>query len=126
MSRGAGALVLVLVVVIVAVAPARAADEPDWAGSWQSGPATTFPQAFSRFDGAYYAPTGMVYFLGGRLAGFDMEINRPIPAPLYIELTVCVKPGYFRSDVKEALLDALMKLQGKVATEPFMALQKAT
>lgn len=39
-----------------------------------------------------------------RVAGYDLEINDPVPAPLDILLMVCVKPGYFRSDVKETLL----------------------
>jgi hypothetical protein len=58
----------IVVVVLISGGVALAADGPDWAGSWQSGPATTFPQAMSRFDGAYYPDTGLVYFLGGRLA----------------------------------------------------------
>lgn len=45
----------------------------DWGGSWQSGPATTFPQAVSRFDGAYDPATGLVYFLGGRLADSNTD-----------------------------------------------------
>ena len=41
-----------------------------------------------------------------RLAGQDLEIDGPIFVPLDIAFTVCVEPGYFRSDVKEALLEA--------------------
>lgn len=40
-----------------------------------------------------------------RMAGYDLEIKTPIFVPLDIFMTVCVKPGYFRSDVKEALFD---------------------
>jgi predicted phage baseplate assembly protein len=39
-----------------------------------------------------------------RLAGHDVEVDAPRYVPLEIELFVCAKPGYFRSDVKEALL----------------------
>jgi hypothetical protein len=54
-------------VVAAAVAVAQAGDDQEWGGSWQNGPPTTFPQALSRFDGAYDPVTGLVYFLGGRL-----------------------------------------------------------
>lgn len=40
-----------------------------------------------------------------RLAGHDIEIDRPRYVSLEIALTVCVEAGYFRSDVKEALLE---------------------
>ena len=38
------------------------------------------------------------------MAGHDVEIDGPQFVPLEIEMTVCVKPNYFRSDVKQALL----------------------
>lgn len=40
-----------------------------------------------------------------RIAGYDLEINDPLFVPLDILLRVCVKPRYFRSDVKRTLLD---------------------
>jgi hypothetical protein len=40
-----------------------------------------------------------------RLAGYDLEIDEPQFVPLDLALTVCVKPGYVRSNVKEALLE---------------------
>jgi hypothetical protein len=39
-----------------------------------------------------------------RMAGFDLELDDPVSVPLDIALRVCVKPGYFKSDIKEALL----------------------
>ncbi len=39
-----------------------------------------------------------------RIAGYDLQINDPVHVPLDILLNVCVQPGYFRSDVEEALL----------------------
>jgi hypothetical protein len=39
-----------------------------------------------------------------RMAGYDLEIDAPRFVSLEIEMQVCVKPGYFRSDVKAALL----------------------
>ena len=68
MGRNVRWLAIVFVIVVAAGAWVDAADDPDWGGAWQSGPATTFPQAFSRFDGGYYPANGLVYFLGGRLA----------------------------------------------------------
>jgi Baseplate J-like protein len=40
-----------------------------------------------------------------RLAGYDLEIDAPIFVPLNIAIMVCVKPGFFRSDVKQTLSD---------------------
>jgi hypothetical protein len=39
-----------------------------------------------------------------RMAGHDLEIEGPQFVPLEIEMLVCVEPGHFRSDVKQALL----------------------
>jgi hypothetical protein len=39
-----------------------------------------------------------------RMAGHDLEVEGPQYVPLEIEMEVCAKPDYFRSDVKEALL----------------------
>jgi hypothetical protein len=68
MSRNVVRLGVVVVTILMIGSLASAADAPDWAGTWQSGPATTFSQALSRFDGAYDPVSGLVYFLGGRLA----------------------------------------------------------
>ena len=40
-----------------------------------------------------------------RLAGYDLEIEGPTFVPLDIALVVCVAPGYFRGDVRAALLE---------------------
>ena len=42
-----------------------------------------------------------------RLAGQDIELEPPQYVSLDIHLTVCVDPGYFRSDVERALNDVL-------------------
>lgn len=39
-----------------------------------------------------------------RMAGHDLEINGPLYVSLEIEMTICVKPDYFRGDVEAALL----------------------
>lgn len=41
-----------------------------------------------------------------RLAGQDVEIDNPVSVALNIAFTVCVEPGYYRSNVKQALLQA--------------------
>ncbi|KFG69588.1 putative baseplate assembly protein [Microvirga sp. BSC39] len=42
-----------------------------------------------------------------RMAGYDLEIDAPHYVSLEIELLVCAKPGYFRSEVKGAVLQVL-------------------
>lgn len=44
-----------------------------------------------------------------RMAGNDLEIRQPQFVPLNIELNVCVKPGYFRTNVEERLLRVFSK-----------------
>ncbi len=68
MARSVVRLAVIVMMVAATVAVAQAGDDQEWGGTWQNGPPTTFPQAFSRFDGGYYPATGLVYFLGGRLA----------------------------------------------------------
>ncbi len=38
-----------------------------------------------------------------RMAGYDLEVNAPHFVPLEVEMQVCVRPEYFRSQVKKAL-----------------------
>ena len=38
------------------------------------------------------------------MAGYDLEVNGPSYVPLLLEMTVCVKPDYFRADVRTALM----------------------
>lgn len=68
MARSVVRLAVIVMTVAAAVAVAQAGDDQEWGGAWQNGPPTPFPQAFSRFDGAYYTMNGLIYFLGGRLA----------------------------------------------------------
>jgi len=39
------------------------------------------------------------------MAGYDLEVDAPRFVSLQIEMHVCVKPDYFRSDVEAALLE---------------------
>ena len=40
-----------------------------------------------------------------RMAGFDLEIDSPVPVSIEIEMEICIKPNYFRGGIKEILLD---------------------
>jgi hypothetical protein len=102
----------------------RAVTEADYAEAAQKHPEVQKAVATFRWTGSWHTVFVTIDRKGGRtvdadfevamrdhlekyrLAGFDIEIDGPIPAPLDLVLTVCIKPGYFRSDVKQALLDA--------------------
>jgi Baseplate J-like protein len=44
-----------------------------------------------------------------RMAGHDLDVDAPRPVSLEILMHVCVQPGYFRSDVREALLEVFSR-----------------
>ena len=44
-----------------------------------------------------------------RMAGYDLEVRPPVFVPLEIEMRVCVKPGYFKSNVKANLQAAFSR-----------------
>jgi hypothetical protein len=74
-----------------------------WTGSWR-----TVSIAVDRLGGLEVADdfkdklrTRMERY---RMAGQDLEIDKPLYVSLEIEMTVCAKADYFRSDVKTALL----------------------
>lgn len=46
-----------------------------------------------------------------RMAGQDLEVENPVFVSLQIDITVCVLPDYFRSQVKSALLNVLSNRQ---------------
>jgi hypothetical protein len=82
----------------------RAAATFRWTGSWH----TVFITV-DRFDGLDLTPDFEAQLLREiepyRMAGHDLEVDSPRYVPLEIAMFVCVKPDYFRSDVREALLD---------------------
>ncbi|MGF6227947.1 hypothetical protein QFZ27_001902 [Inquilinus ginsengisoli] len=49
----------------------------------------------------------IAFFEPFRMAGYDLEIDDPQRVALELELLVCVEPGYFRSEVKQAVLQVL-------------------
>jgi hypothetical protein len=75
-----------------------------WTGSWHTWFVTVDRTGGRPADAAFEGD--LRAFLGRfRLAGYDLEIDAPRFVPLDIALTVCVAPGYFRSNIKEALLE---------------------
>ena len=73
-----------------------------WTGSWY-----TIFVTIDRNDGLPVDndfKTETVKFLNKyRLAGYDIEVNGPVYVPLKIALDICLKPGYFASEVKQEL-----------------------
>uniref|UniRef100_A0A7V4G7J9 Putative baseplate assembly protein n=1 Tax=Desulfobacca acetoxidans TaxID=60893 RepID=A0A7V4G7J9_9BACT len=74
-----------------------------WTGSWH----TVFV-SIDRWGGApvddNFKAALLAHLEKYRLAGHDLEVNGPLYVPLEIEMLVCVRPDYFRSEVKAALL----------------------
>ncbi len=105
----------------------RAVTEADYAAVIQRHPKVQKAVATRRWTGSWYTMFISVDFKGGlaltqkledelrtflekfRLAGHDVEIDEPRFVPLEIIMSVCVKPGYFRSQVKQALLETFSR-----------------
>lgn len=76
-----------------------------WTGSWYTVFVTIDRKGGREVD-ADFKEDILNHLEKYRLAGYDVEINRPIYVPLEITMKICVKPRYFRSDVKQSLLKA--------------------
>lgn len=75
-----------------------------WTGSWHTMFLTVDRKGGLAVDADF--ETELRSFLERfRLAGQDLEIDGPRFVPLDIAFTVCLEPGYFRSSVKQALLE---------------------
>ena len=75
-----------------------------WTGSWHTVFVTVDRTGGLDVDAPF--ETGLRDFIEPyRMAGYDLEVDGPRYVPLEIEMQVCVKPDYFRSDVKAELLD---------------------
>ncbi|HYW47851.1 MAG TPA: putative baseplate assembly protein [Bryobacteraceae bacterium] len=75
-----------------------------WTGSWYTMFVTVDRAGGQPVDAAF--SEGLRAFLESfRLAGYDLEIEPPVFVSLDIAFTVCVSPGYFRSNVEKALYD---------------------
>ena len=82
----------------------RAAATIRWTGSWY----TVF-LTVDRLGGAditdEFERDFRAYMDAYRMMGYDLEVDAPQYVPLDIEMEVCVEPDYFRSQVRDALLD---------------------
>ncbi len=101
----------------------RAVTEEDYAAVAERHPQVQKAKATRRWTGSWHTMFLTVDRMGGlpvdpafeddlrlflerfRLAGQDLEIDGPRFVPLELAFVVCVEPNYFRSDVKEALLE---------------------
>jgi predicted phage baseplate assembly protein len=101
----------------------RAVTEADYAEVTQRDKRVQRAAATFRWTGSWHTVFLTVDRLGGllvddpfktsirdfveryRMAGYDLEVDAPRFVSLQIEMHVCAKPDYFRSDVKAALLE---------------------
>jgi hypothetical protein len=93
----------------------KAAATIRWTGSWYTVFITIDRTGGRRVD-AVFEQQIRDFLERYRMAGHDLEVNAPMAVPLDLKLEVCVKPGYYRSDVKAALLEAFSSrdlVQGK-------------
>ena len=81
----------------------RAAATFRWTGSWYTVFLTVDRKGGGEMD-AVYEQTIRDHVERYRMAGYDLEVNGPSYVPLLLEMTVCVKPEYFRADVRAALI----------------------
>jgi len=84
----------------------HAAATPRWTGSWYTVFVAVEPRGGG--DPTPALQTNLKRELERyRLAGEDLEVDAPQYISLDIELTVCVDPGYFRSNVEQGLVQVL-------------------
>jgi hypothetical protein len=82
----------------------RAAATFRWTGSWRTVFLTVDRLGGAEVDEEFKEEMRR-HLERFRMAGHDVEIDGPVDVPLEIEMSVCVKPEFFRSDVKRALLE---------------------
>lgn len=93
---------------------ARAAATFRWTGSWHTVFVSADRPGGAAVDAAFESRLRR-HLERFRMAGYDLEVDGPRPVPLDIRLHLCVKPGYFRSDVVaavERVLSARMHSDG--------------
>ncbi|MBC8028981.1 MAG: baseplate J/gp47 family protein [Pyrinomonadaceae bacterium] len=81
----------------------QAAATVRWTGSWRTI-FLTLDRLGGRPVDADFEQDMRLHLERFRMAGHDVEIDGPQFVPLELEMTVCVQPNYFSSDVKAALL----------------------
>lgn len=75
-----------------------------WTGSWHTVFIAIDPLGGRAMDPAFAASIEQRVDRY-RMTGHDLETDSPVFVPLEVDLHVCVRPDYFRSGVKQALLD---------------------
>lgn len=80
----------------------RAAATFRWTGSWYTV-FVTIDRKGGRLVDASFEQEIREHLERYRLAGYDLEVDGPVFVPLEIALTICVKPGFFRSDIQQEL-----------------------
>ncbi len=75
-----------------------------WTGSWRTAFVTVQPAAAAPPDAQVFKDVRTNLDIM-RMAGVDLEVEPAIIVGLKIALKVCLKGGYFRSDVQRALMD---------------------
>jgi predicted phage baseplate assembly protein len=76
-----------------------------WTGSWYTA-FVTVDRTGGRSADPPFRQKMQQYLERYRMAGCDLEVNAPTFVPLQLALDVCVAPGYFQSDVRQAVLQA--------------------
>ena len=81
-----------------------------WTGSWYTMFLTVDRMGGRAVDADFEADL-RAFLERYRLTGHDLEVDGPRFVPLDVAFTVCVEDGYFRSSVKQALLEAFSNRQ---------------
>jgi predicted phage baseplate assembly protein len=84
----------------------RAAATLRWTGSWYTAFVAVEPEGGGNLSQTL-SQTLTASLEPCRLAGQDLELGSPQYVSLDVALTVCVDPGYFKSDVQSALSEIL-------------------
>ncbi|MEO6729681.1 MAG: putative baseplate assembly protein [Ferruginibacter sp.] len=86
----------------------KAAAKFYWTGSWYTVYIIIDRKGGREIDAAF-KQTISKHLEQYRMAGYDLEIRAPRFVPLYITMNVCVKEGYFASEIKKRLLQVFSK-----------------
>ena len=82
----------------------KAAARFRWTGSWYTVFVTVDRKGGYTTEEGDFRSEIIAWLDQFRIAGYDLEVNDPVFVPLDISMKICVKPGYFRSDIKRELL----------------------
>ena len=82
----------------------RAASTFRWTGSWRTVFLTVDRTEGNNVD-TLFKKKLLNRLEQYRMAGFDLDVDSPLFVSLDIELTICVNPHFFTTDVKKALLE---------------------